>query len=486
MVRTRRRAQFADASGDMRIFRDELSKSGVRPKQKLSTRAKESHIPNSPFSRVLSFGGLAINLGLGAAQESLRRATTRGGAEPLSSAFMSERNATVLVDALCKMRGAALKLGQFLSIQDETIIPSALASVFDRVRQDADVMPPAQVEQVLAQELGSDWKNLLREWNPEPVAAASIGQVHRVVLQDGRECAMKIQYPGVADSIDSDCSNMARLLNLTNLIPPGMYLEKALEVLSAELALECDYENEARNQRRMRELLSASKDEVFAVPEVIDELSTKRVLTSEWLEGERLEGLLHLSQQARNRLGYRIMQLCLNELFVWRFMQVDPNFSNFSLNLARDRINLLDFGACMEFDDEWVDKYRNVILAAANGENDRIVDYSRRLGFLTGQESARMTQAHVDSVLALGLPFATSGPYDFGHQAVTSRVRDNIPTMVEDRLTPPPPETYSLHRKLAGSFLLCSKLKAQVDVRQLLYDIIDQVDPKLKERGDSA
>merc|ERR1711916_350335 len=99
-----------------------------------------------------------------------------------------------------------------------------------------------------------------------------------------------------------------------------------------------------------------------------------------------------------------------------------------------------------------------------------------------GKESSRMNEAHIDSVMALGLPFATEGEYCFGQQTVTSSVRDNIPTMVNERLTPPPQETYSLHRKLAGSFLLCTKLKAQVDVRQLLFAIWGLIDTQFLAR----
>ncbi len=452
---------------------------------KLSALARERAIPESNLGRLISFGGLAVNLGIGAAGEAIRRsmgnAPSVSNGSSASSVFVSERNAQVLVDALCRMRGAALKLGQFLSIQDEGIIPKELVSIFDRVRQDADVMPADKVEQIVVRELGPDWRTKVLWFEERPIAAASIGQVHKLALADGTLCVMKVQYPGVARSIESDVSNLSALLNMTNLVPPGMFLEKALAVLSKELALECDYVNEAKNQRRMRHLVMQDDREAgvnFYVPRVVDEMSTAQVLTSEFVEGVRLESLLHLSQVARDRIGELIMQLCLKELFVWKFMQVDPNFSNFMLDAGRERINLLDFGACLQFDDAWIDKYRGVIVAAANKDRAAVLDYSLQLGFLTGMESQRMKDAHVDSVLALGQPFAADGAYDFASQNVTATVQSNVPTMINERLTPPPQETYSLHRKLAGSFLLCTKLRAVVNVRKLLFDTIAQTETK--------
>lgn len=340
-------------------------------------------------------------------------------------------------------------------------------------------MPHEQLEKMLASELGSNWRERVRDFEEKPMAAASIGQVHRAVLSDGSVVAMKVQYPGVAGSIQSDVANLTNLLKWTNLLPAGMYLENATSVLARELAMECNYLNEAANQEKMRALvLMGGGTGDFYVPEVISSLTTERILTTELVYGEPLEKLLSLTQRERDRIGRMVMELCLKELFVWHFMQVDPNWSNFLYDARSQRLNLLDFGACLQFDNDWITTYLNVILASMRQDRAAILFGSQQLGYLTGHESKRMEDAHIDSVLSLGMPFQAQGVFDFGRQTVTTQVRSNIPTMLNERLTPPPTPTYSLHRKLAGSFLICTKLKARVDCGQLLRDTVQQIGHK--------
>lgn len=139
------------------------------------------------------------------------------------------------------MRGAALKLGQMLSLQDESSLPPSLSKALERVKQAADYMPKRQLEAQLVSQLGADWRSKLLEFDSVPIAAASIGQVHRAKLLDGTEVAMKIQYPGVAESIDSDLMNLKRLVQMTNLLPPGLFVDRIIEVASVELKAECAF-----------------------------------------------------------------------------------------------------------------------------------------------------------------------------------------------------------------------------------------------------
>lgn len=436
-------------------------------------KPRERRVPATPFSRALGFAGLGAGLAWGTLQESAKRLAfgtpNSQGAQPALSPYLSDKNAERLALALCRMRGAALKLGQMLSIQDESLIPAPILAALDIVRQGADVMPKSQLNQVLNAELGSNWSSRLTCFDYEPLASASIGQVHRAVTKDGIEVAMKIQYPGVADSIESDIENLKLLLKYTNLLPEKLYLDNAMKVAKDELTHECNYVWEAESQKRFRNLLSDT--EGFHVPFVVDDLCSKRVLTSELVPGVPVDKVALLDQETRNYVGRKLLELTLKELFVFRFMQTDPNWSNFLYDEASKSINLIDFGAAREFPKQFVDDYLRMVLACANVDREAVMEMSRRLGFLTGLESEVMLEAHAQAGFIIGMPFAKSGGYDFRSVNITQSISRLGATMLRHRLTPPPEEAYSLHRKLSGAFLACIKLGAVVPCRELLLEV---------------
>ncbi|KAB8289956.1 hypothetical protein EYC80_010283 [Monilinia laxa] len=365
-------------------------------------KLRESSVPSSRLGRLWNYSGLAAGMVGGAISESLRRVSGGGGE---GSFMLSASNMDRLVTKLSRMRGAALKLGQMISFQDSKMLPAAIQEVMQRVQDRADYMPASQRNKVLKANLGPEWRDLFDDFEEVPLAAASIGQVHRATLKStGAKVAVKIQYPGVADSIDSDLNNLAILLTASRLLPKGLFLDKTIANARTELGWECDYIREAECGLHFQELLADEKD-VFVVPKVYSEASGKQVLTMEYMEGVGVTRVQSFTQEQRDWIGTQILRLCLREITEFKYMQTDPNWTNFLYNAQTNKLELLDFGASREYPEEFITKYTQLLNAASRSDRNTVRDLSIDLGYLTGQESKAMLDAHISSVLTLAEPF---------------------------------------------------------------------------------
>jgi len=389
--------------------------------------------------------------------------------------ILSDANIDRITVKFSQMRGAALKIGQMMSFQDEKLLPRELYEILSRVQNSANYMPKRQLERVMKRELGYEWRSKFAKFEDIPFAAASIGQVHKATLTSGEDVVCKIQYPGVRDSIDSDLNNLLMLLTASKLLPKGLFLDKTIANARKELKWECDYIREAQALQKFGELLKG--DPVFDVPKVYNELSTENVLTMQRMPGTEIMKLpdATTNQETRDFISENIMRLCLEEIATFEYMQTDPNWANFLYNDKglTPRIELLDFGASRPFPDGFITKYRKLLTYATLGDRPNVQRMSQELGYLNGLESQAMIDAHADSVMTLGEPFSgdVNKAFDFKDQTVSDRIRGNIGLMLNERLCPPPEETYSLHRKFSGIFLLCARMGARVHCAKLFNEI---------------
>ena len=401
-----------------------------------------SAVPSSRMARAFGFASLGAGLAMGSIAELARR-TVGNSSNNDSLVLSNDANAQRLSDSLRRMRGAAMKLGQMLSIQDESIAPLPLTNALAQVRKGAEAMPTHQLMAQLDGEWVEGWKDKI-VLEKRPFAAASIGQVHCGTLISSsfngasNKIAVKVQYPGVADSIESDLSNLSMLVKATGLAPPGLFLDNVIRVGREELKVECDYLREMENHKRFQQLISSDPvltAERFIVPNVFEELCTERILVTEYVRGGTIDKVVDLDQAERNRIGRAILRLTMLELFVWRFMQTDPNWGNFLYDVRTRTTYLIDFGAAREYDREFVRGYLNIVTANANRDEAALIEESIRMGFLTGDENEVMLEAHKLSGFCLGEPFQSHEPYDFKSSRITSRISEHGSVFLKHRLT---------------------------------------------------
>ena len=423
-------------------------------------------IPTGRLARLGGFGRLAGGVAGGMLAEGARRLAA-GERPKLGDLVLTPANAARVADRLSHLRGAAMKLGQMISMDAGDVLPAELSTILARLRNQAYRMPPAQLDAVLRREWGADWRRRFRHFEAAPMAAASIGQVHRATLPDGRLLAIKVQYPGVAESIDADVDNVATLLRVSGLLPPTLDLRPLLDEAKRQLAEEADYLREGEQMRLYGERLAG--DPRYVVPVLEPALTTAQVLAMSFVQGQAIETLDTAPQAVRDTAMTALVTLVLRELFAFGTMQTDPNFANYRWQPASGALVLLDFGATRAVPAETAGAYRRLIEAGLARDRDRIRDIAVETGFL-GAAAATAHRAAVDRIIAaIDAALNRPGPFDFGDRAFVPVVREEARAMIADRATwhVPHAETLFVQRKVSGTALLAARLKARVDVRGL-------------------
>jgi len=410
-------------------------------------------------------GGMAF----GTVAEGARR-WLNGDEVSASDLVLNGANAKQLAKSLARMRGAAMKLGQLLSLEGDVNLPPEFADALSGLRSSADMMPPSQLHGVLGREYGHGWAERFDHFGEVPVASASIGQVHRAVTRDGRELALKIQFPGVAKSIGSDVDNLGTLLKVLRVVPEGVDLGPILREVKRQLRRETDYLREAEGLRRYRGLLG--DESAFRIPEVHDDFTTKHILAMDYIDARPLSELWEKrhAQRLRDRVGEALQGLAFRELFEFGFMQSDPNSGNFLFSPKDGRLVLLDFGATIELRKKLVADYARLCRAAVDEDRETIHHVALGFGMLTEDDREDRVEGFVDLVIMCCEPLRARGRYDYGKTDLADRAREASLDLAFGRglLRPPPPQALFIHRKLGGTFSLCKRLGARISTRALI------------------
>jgi predicted unusual protein kinase regulating ubiquinone biosynthesis (AarF/ABC1/UbiB family) len=412
-------------------------------------------------------GGVVASIAGGVMAGGLRQLAS-GHRPDLPNLVLTPANALRLTQGLSHLRGAALKLGQMLSMDTGLVLSPDLSQIFASLRADAKHMPPKQLQGVLNEQWGNGWLKQFRRFDVRPFAAASIGQVHRAQTVDGQDLAIKVQYPGVRASIDSDVDNIATLMRLPGLVPAGMDLRPLLAEAKRQLHGEADYLAEAKHLARFGSLMAGS--DRFLVPDVHPSLCTAQVLAMRYVESVSLDSLIDAPQVQRDEVAAALIDLVLREIFVFGAMQTDPNWANYRFCPQSGRIVLLDFGAVQTIAPSLAADFRALAQVALSGKAEATREALLRIGYF-GADTAAHHQSLIQSMFDLAMqPLRTHSPFDFGQSDLLERLRDMGFTIGSDRdlAHVPPAATLFLHRKIGGMYLMAAKLRARVALRPMV------------------
>lgn len=377
------------------------------------------------------------------------------------------QQAKILAENLSQLKGAAMKVGQLLSIDSSDLIPPEVLEILSQLQAKSEAIDYSQIEAVLKKEIPEALLAQL-QIDMHAFSAASIGQVHKAIYKN-QELALKVQYPGVADTIDSDILILSKTVGaFLTLTQKPMVVSDVFSELAKILRQETDYLREQQLMQKYKILLQGSTlKNICTVPDSFPEITTSRVLAMSFEQGVPLKQWLESSpeKEIRRRIGAAMLDLYCHEFFQWGLVQTDPNFGNY---LVRDneKLVLLDFGATQEFDQSFIENYRNVLKSFATMNEEKIIQASIDFQLLDARES-KETQKNYSNFMKLSVePFAPHRqPFSFHDQDYTKRSIELGRRFTSSlRYSPPPKHILFLHRKLGGIFNLLRKMEVSLDL----------------------
>lgn len=456
---------------------------------KRGAKGSISALKTGSFQRSVALTRLGVGAGAQIVAHSLANIFRGGVQRDSADREFYERQARVLADELGQLKGSVMKAGQMLSLYGQYFLPEEAVEVLASLQDDTPPVDWKVVAPTLERGLGRSRLQEL-EINHTPMAAASLGQAHRARrLVDDLDLVVKIQYPGVADAINSDLNTLSRLLVMTRLTPKGLDITPMLSEVREMLHREVDYVSERRFTERFREQLAG--DARFVVPQVLGEYCSDRILTTTYEHGHHVrdEAVQGLSLARRNRLGRAFLDLFLTEFFEWGMVQSDPHFGNYRIRVGaraqQDRIVLLDFGATRMFDRAFIRGYADIVGGALADDRARVRSGAQAIGLIQDDFPDSGFDAFMQMCQQIVEPFSPPTPQTahLYNARGEYRWRESDLPLRSGRIAAlnalsvhfrvPPREIVFLHRRLAGVFIMLATLGCELDGREALLKALE-------------
>ena len=390
--------------------------------------------------------------------------------------------AEYLVGELGQLKGSVVKIGQMMALYGEHFLPEEITSALHKLNDSTASLEWETLEPIVREQLGDRFDDLII--NPEPLGAASLAQVHRAKRRsDGAEMVLKIQYPGVADAIDSDLNLVTSMLKLTRAVPQTREFEDWLDEVRMMMHREVNYPLETETTQLFGDYLK--DDPRFIVPKVYPEYCGDKLIVMSFETGVPVNSstVMDLPQSRRDAISLAALEICCREVFVWGRLQTDPNFGNYLVKLSdddeHDQIVLLDFGAVRDFPEELLSLARNLTRACFNRDRDAMTAAMTGFRFLDNLQP-NVREGFVDLALLAFEPFAANefvpaeilnadGHYCWAKSMLHKRAATQAARSAASRhFSVPPKEFMFLSRKLMGAYTFMTVMNAQLDGRSLL------------------
>ncbi len=427
----------------------------------------ERRPPTSRIGRSARLGALVAGQSARAAGGRLTDRTRDDDGRRVAQSKRYAKIAEEVVDQLGRMKGAAMKFGQVLSTVDlpnlEPEDRERLKTKLAALRDDAPRVSFKDVEKVMRQDWGQNPATVLADLDQEAVAAASIGQVYRGVTRDGRDVAVKVQYPGIAEAVDADLRAARALVPLIRRLAPGLDGKALVNELRERISEELDYELEATNGRRVARYWRDHPH--VLVPGVDTELSTRRVLVTDWVDGDGFAAMKALPDADRDRLGETILRFFFATASELDLALGDPHPGNLLRNRADGRLVAIDFGLVRALDKGYVEREAAIYRALTAEDAHGLATHFRDLGYLRGEVDEDLLLAYMlitgEWMWELEQPFRLTGDYAVDLAERVMRLGPEWLSMV--RSFDVPPEALLLRRMENMSFSALCDLRAAAD-----------------------